>query len=549
MAIEEFPLVFEYLYVFPDEIQGFPPVLEVEFGIELIPGMTLISRAPYCLEPIEMRVLLFTRRLTCGQVIIRFRDADVSMTALCTSYLYKFVMVFIDEILIFSYFVAEYAQHLRLILQILREKQLYVKFSKGEFWIDQIVLLGHKVLSFGLKGKLALRFIGKFEILEKFGDVANHLALTPSLSSIHNVFHVSLLCQYIADESHILYPIEVFLMVRESPLDAAAQRATYHVILGRPFLATSNALINCRNGIMKLSFENMTLELNVFNLCKQPSINEDEDDNAIETIVEENIHQEFANIVNFLVTNKMPSHWSSQDKNKFLKEVKKFYWDDPYLFKYCPDQIFRRCIPDNEACGGHFSSKKTAAKIFQCGFYWPSLFKDTHSFCKSCENCQKMGSISKRNMMPLNPIMIIEIIDSWGIDFMGPFPLSFGFTYILVAVDYVSKWIEAIACRTNDHKVVIKFLKENIFSRFGIPRAIISDGGSHFINKSFSSLLRKYGITHKVSTPYHPQTNGQQFISSRAQNATPNIRPFARPDPATTGHSTTVRTFPKVLGF
>ncbi|XP_073138420.1 uncharacterized protein [Henckelia pumila] len=84
-----------------------------------------------------------------------------------------------------------------------------------------------------------------------------------------------------------------------------------------------------------------------------------------------------------------------------------------------------------------------------------------------------------------------------------------------VAVDYVSKWIEAIACRTNDHKVVIKFLKENIFSRFGIPRAIISDGGSHFINKSFSSLLRKYGITHKVSTPYHPQTNGQVELANK----------------------------------
>ncbi|XP_073273265.1 uncharacterized protein [Primulina huaijiensis] len=185
----------------------------------------------------------------------------------------------------------------------------------------------------------------------------------------------------------------------------------------------------------------------------------------------------------------LPSHWNSQDKNKFLIEVKKFYWDDPYLFKYCPDQIFRRCIPDNEV--------------------------NTHLFCKSCENCQKMGSISKRNMMPLNPIIIIEIFDSWGIDFMGPFPLSFGYTYILVAVDYVSKWIEAIACRTNDHKVVIKFLKENIFSRFGIPRAIISDGGSHFINKSFSSLLRKYGITHKVSTPYHPQSNGQVELANR----------------------------------
>ncbi|XP_073037779.1 uncharacterized protein [Primulina eburnea] len=234
----------------------------------------------------------------------------------------------------------------------------------------------------------------------------------------------------------------------------------------------------------------------------------------------------FANIVNFLVTGKMPPQWSSQDKRKFLNEVKNFYWDDPYLFKYCPDQIFRRCIPDNEvssvikfchseACGGHFSSKKTAAKILQCGFYWPTLFKDTHEICKICENCQKLGAISKRNMMPLNPIIEIEIFDCWGIDFMGPFPPSFGYLYILVAVDYVSKWIEAIPCRTNDHKIVIKFLKENIFSRFGIPRAMISDGGTHFVNKPFASLMKKYGITHKVTTPYHPQTNGQVELANR----------------------------------
>ena len=183
----------------------------------------------------------------------------------------------------------------------------------------------------------------------------------------------------------------------------------------------------------------------------------------------------YANIVNFLVTGKMPPDWSSQDKKKFLTEVKKFYGDDPYLFKYSPDQIFWRCIPNDEissvikfchseACGGHFSSKKTAAKILQCGFYWPTIFKDTYTFCKTCENCQKLGSISKRNMMPLNPILVIEIFDCWGIDFMGPFPPSFGFLYILVAVDYVSKWVEAIPCRNNDHKIVIKFLKENILT-------------------------------------------------------------------------------------
>ena len=162
-----------------------------------------------------------------------------------------------------------------------------------------------------------------------------------------------------------------------------------------------------------------------------------------------------------------------------------------------------------------YHKKKTSAKILQSGFYWPIMFKDSHAFYKNCENCQKLGSISKCHMMPLNPILIIEIFDCWGIDFMGPFPPSFGFLYILVAVDYVSKWIEAIPSRTNDHKIVIKFLKENILSRFGIPRAMISDGGTHFCNKPFESLMKKYGITHKVATPYHPQTSGQVELANR----------------------------------
>ena len=83
-------------------------------------------------------------------------------------------------------------------------------------------------------------------------------------------------------------------------------------------------------------------------------------------------------------------------------------------------------------------------------------------------------------MMPLNPILEVKIFDVWRIDFMGPFPSSFGHQFILVAVDYVSKWIEVVPTKTNDNKVVVKFLKENIFSRLGTPRAIISDNGSHF---------------------------------------------------------------------
>ena len=125
------------------------------------------------------------------------------------------------------------------------------------------------------------------------------------------------------------------------------------------------------------------------------------------------------------------------------------------------------------------------------------------------------GEINVRYQMPQNYICFVEVFDCWGLDFMGPFPPSFGNLYILVEVDYVSKWVEVVACKSNDHTVVLKFLKKNIFSRFGILRAIISDGGSHFCNKPFSTLFQKYGVRHEISTPYHPQTNGQVELANR----------------------------------
>ncbi|KAM2340125.1 hypothetical protein ACFX1X_019632 [Malus domestica] len=234
----------------------------------------------------------------------------------------------------------------------------------------------------------------------------------------------------------------------------------------------------------------------------------------------------YADLVNYLVSKHVPSELLKHQGDKLKKEARFYVWDDPYLWKYCPDQVIRRCVHDSEfnailtfchtyACGGHFGTNRTALKVLECGFYWPTIFRDARTFCMSCDRCQRTGNIGPKQQMPQTPIFSVEIFDVWGIDFMGPFPSSHGFLYILLAMDYVSKWVEAKATRTNDSRVVADFVKTNIFARFGMPRVLISDGGSHFCNRTIEALLKKYNVTHKVATPYHPQTSGQAEVSNR----------------------------------
>ncbi|GJS69817.1 reverse transcriptase domain-containing protein, partial [Tanacetum coccineum] len=233
----------------------------------------------------------------------------------------------------------------------------------------------------------------------------------------------------------------------------------------------------------------------------------------------------FANFANYHAGNFVIKGMSSQQKRKFFKDVKHYFWDVPFLFKICADQVIRRCVHGKEALdilkachngptGGHYGANYTAKKIFDSGFYWPTIYKDAYDFVTRCDICQRQGKISQRDEMPQNSIQVCEIFDIWGIDFMGPFPSSRGNKYILVAVDYLSKWVEAKALPTNDARVVCKFLK-SLFARFGAPRAIISDRGTHFCNDQFAKVMLKYGVTHRLSTAYHPQTSGQVEVSNR----------------------------------
>ncbi|GJT65685.1 reverse transcriptase domain-containing protein [Tanacetum coccineum] len=237
----------------------------------------------------------------------------------------------------------------------------------------------------------------------------------------------------------------------------------------------------------------------------------------------------FADFANYHAGNFVVKGMSSQQKNKFFKDVKHYFWDDPFLLERSitgiTHQVIRRCVHGQEAIdilkachngptGGHHGPDYTAKKVFDSGFYWPTIYRDAHDLVKSCDSCQRHRKISQKDEMPQNAIQVCEIFDVWGINFMGPFPSSQGNKYILVAVNYLSKWVEAKALPTNDARVVVKFLK-SLFARFRTPRAIISDRGTYFCNDQFAKVMLKYGVPHRLATAYHQQTSGQVEVSNR----------------------------------
>nr|GEX10958.1 reverse transcriptase domain-containing protein [Tanacetum cinerariifolium] len=182
-----------------------------------------------------------------------------------------------------------------------------------------------------------------------------------------------------------------------------------------------------------------------------------------------------------------------------------YYFLDGFLGQEVVD-ILTAC--HNGPNGGHYGANYTAKKVFDSGFYWPTIYKDAFELLKNCDSCQRQGKISQKDEMPQNSIQVCEIFDVWDIYFMGPFLNSKGNKYILVAVDYFLKWVESKALAANDARVVVKFLKY-LFFWFGTPKAIISDRGTHFCNDQFAKVMSKYGVTHRLSTAHHPQTSGQ----------------------------------------
>lgn len=168
-------------------------------------------------------------------------------------------------------------------------------------------------------------------------------------------------------------------------------------------------------------------------------------------------------------------------------------------------------------CRGHHYWKTTAHKILRVGYYWPSLFSDVCTFVRTCDACQKFVGKNQLKSLPLRLVIVTGPFQQWGLDFIGEIhpPSSNQHKWILVATDYFRKWIEAIPTRNANHTVIMNFLQDNIFSRFGCPKRIITDNTAAFKDRHLIKLCEEMGVEIVHSTAYYPQGNGLAEASNK----------------------------------
>ncbi|GJW73341.1 reverse transcriptase domain-containing protein [Tanacetum coccineum] len=185
-----------------------------------------------------------------------------------------------------------------------------------------------------------------------------------------------------------------------------------------------------------------------------------------ETLMEINTKDEpwFADFANYLVGDIIPKGMTYQQKNKFLSDLKHYFWEEPYLSKVSSNGMIRRWISGLETrtilgqchhrpTGRHYGPNVTAKKVLDSRFYWPTIIKEAHALVRLYKACQKTRNISKRDKMPLNNIQLLIT--------------------------------------------------------FGMPKALISDRGTHLCNKRMEETMKRYEVNHCFSTSYHPQTTSQ----------------------------------------
>ncbi|GKA73791.1 reverse transcriptase domain-containing protein [Tanacetum coccineum] len=379
-------------------------------------GMTVVMNEDNELIPTRLvtgwRVCIYYRKLndaTCKDHFpLPFMD-QMCMMVIFHDMLEETMEVFMDDFSVFGDSFSSYLSHLDKILKRCEDTNLVLNWEKCHFMVKEGIVLRHKISKSGIEVDRA-----KVDVIAKL----------PHPTSVKGVRSFS------AFETLKKKLIEALILVApdwDLPFEIMCDASDFAVgaVLGQPKNLAADQLSRLENphqGDLEKKEINETFPL--------------------ETLGMISFHGDsstpwFADIANYHAGNFVLKGMSSQQKKKLFKDVKHYFWDDPYLFRICKDQVIRQCVYGQEAIdiltachngptGGHHGANYTAKKVFDSGFYWPTIYCDAHDMVKSCDSCQRQGKISQKDEMPQNAIQVCEIFDVWGIDFMVPFPSSRG---------------------------------------------------------------------------------------------------------------------------
>ena len=156
-------------------------------------------------------------------------------------------------------------------------------------------------------------------------------------------------------------------------------------------------------------------------------------------------------------------------------------------------------------CGNHSGSQSLVHKLIRAGYYWPTMQKDAQAYVRACDKCQRFSNIIRQPTKELTPMMVPWPFTQWGLDIIGPFPTIIRqLKFLVVGIDYLTKWVEVKALATIMEKNVQNFIWRNIIYSYEIPRVLVSDSGKQFNNEPFKDFFLTMGIKNHYSSPAHP---------------------------------------------
>ncbi|GJZ64192.1 reverse transcriptase domain-containing protein [Tanacetum coccineum] len=358
--------------------------------------------------------------------------------------------VFMDDFFVFGSSFDHCLKNLEKMLKRCEETNLVLNWEKCQFMVKEGIVLGHKVSCSGIEVDKA-----KIEAISKLPYPTNVKAIRSFLG--HAGFYRSELTQApIMIKPDWSLPFEIMCDIDYAVGAVLGHRIDKHF---KPIHYASKTMNEAQENYTTTEKELLAVVFAFNKFCQYMVLSK--------TIV----------FIDHSGLQILPFRSTRQEKQKFFSDLRHYFWDEPFLFKQCADQIIRRCMARDEAA---------------------QILRQCHS--GPSEGHHGIAAIASK---------VFEA------ELLRTFPPSNGNKYILVAIEYVSKWVEAQAFPTSDARNVVNFLRR-LFARFEIPKALISNRGTHFCNYQMEKAMKRYGVVHRFSTTYHPQTNGQVENTNRA---------------------------------